>query len=66
VTPCLTVPHLLPISSFLAGALVFTSSLSTRWSKPGKWIALALVGQAATLEIIRAGPVIRYAHAALP
>ena len=66
MTPSLTVPYLLPLSAFLAGALLLASSRSTRWSKPAKWIALALIGQAATLRIIRAGPVIRYEHAALP
>jgi hypothetical protein len=39
---------------------------STRWAGVGRWAALAMVGQAALLQLVRAGPSIRYEHVGLP
>jgi hypothetical protein len=37
-----------------------------RWGAPGFWLALALAGQAAALQLIHAGPLIHYQHYRLP
>ena len=54
-TVCL--PFAAGVASMLIGCVV---SRNTRWS--GFWLAVALVGQAVALQMIEAGPQIRYQH----
>jgi hypothetical protein len=51
----------LPISAGAALA-AFGLSVKTLWRKTGFWFAIALVGQAAALQLINAGPALRYQH----
>jgi hypothetical protein len=45
-----------------AGVGVVTATWSERWRLFGLWIALALVGQAAALQLVRAGAGVGYQH----
>ncbi len=49
------------VAVLLAGGTVFTP-----WARAGRWLALALAGQAATLQLIDAGIRIHYQHYRLP
>src|SRR5689334_4295510 len=51
----------------LAAAILLVAwTLSTRWGGAGRWLALALCGQAAALQLIDAGVLIHYQHYRLP
>ncbi|MCA9973916.1 MAG: hypothetical protein KC425_27075, partial [Anaerolineales bacterium] len=50
-----------PLAAGLALGLAGLA-LGRRWQTFGLWLALALVGQAATLQLIAAGPALRYQH----
>lgn len=51
----------LPISATVA-IFVLAFALDTSWQKFASWLALALVGQAASLQFIEAGNLIHYQH----
>ncbi len=62
----LSVPFMLPAAAGLALLILLGTRRLPRWGPTGRWVALALVGQAAALRLIHAGPTIRYEHMALP
>jgi hypothetical protein len=51
----------LPLSLCIA-LIILGFTLKGRWKKFGFWFALALTGQAVALQLIEAGPQIRYQH----
>ncbi len=51
----------LPVSISVA-LIILGSTLFSRFKSSAFWFALALVGQAVTLQIIDAGPIVRYQH----
>jgi len=51
----------LPVAAGLALILLGIAA-SGRWIKPAVWLAVAVVGQAAALQMIDAGQLIRYQH----
>src|SRR3982074_1741694 len=51
----------------LAGAgVLFGFTVGASWSRCGRWLALALAGQAAALQLIDAGTRIHFQHYRLP
>src|SRR6185369_7140617 len=56
-----------PAGIALTAAIVLMAwTVSTRWGGAGSWLALALCGQAAALQLIDAGVLIHYQHYRLP
>src|SRR5437763_17120531 len=53
------------IAAAAAVGLIFWT-LRTRWCRAASWVALALCGQAAALQLIDAGVLIHYQHYRLP
>ncbi|MCS6954394.1 MAG: glycosyltransferase family 39 protein [Bryobacterales bacterium] len=51
----------LPVS-LAATSAVLALAWRTSWRKPGLWLALALAGQAVSLQLIDAGPRLHYQH----
>ena len=49
-----------------AAVLLIAWSVSTHWAGAARWLALALCGQAAALQLIDAGVLIHYQHYRLP
>jgi hypothetical protein len=49
-----------------AAVVIATWTASSMWSCPGRWLSLALIGQAAALQLIDAGIRIHYQHYRLP
>jgi hypothetical protein len=45
-----------------AACLVWAGALGGRWHRAGGWLGLALIGQASALQLIVAGPFVRYQH----
>ena len=45
-----------------AAAVVLAITARSAWQSAGRWLALAIVGQAATLLMIDAGPRLHYQH----
>lgn len=54
------------VLSAAIAAVVFSTTLGTRWMRPGAWLALGILGQAAALQWIDAGPLIHYQHLRSP
>jgi len=52
----------LALAELVAALALALVGLARGWGKAAGWLALALVGQAALLELYRAGPVVGYAH----
>ncbi|MFN0178769.1 MAG: hypothetical protein ACKVZ0_08180 [Gemmatimonadales bacterium] len=52
---------LIPVVAAIAG-LGILALRSTGWARPSRWLALGLVGYAASLRLIDAGPFVRYQH----
>ena len=51
----------------LALALILVGwTFRSRWQQPGLWLGLAIIGQAAALQLINAGTLIHYQHYRLP
>jgi hypothetical protein len=44
------------------GLIILGCTITTRWKKFAFWLTLALVGQAVALQLIDAGPYMRYQH----
>ena len=51
----------LPVVGSVA-LIMLACALSSNWKKSAFWFALALIGQAVALQMIEAGPLLRYQH----
>ena len=51
----------LPVVASVA-LIMLACALSSNWKKSAFWFALALIGQAVALQMIEAGPLLRYQH----
>src|ERR1700694_5477372 len=58
--------HFVLASALAAASVLFGFTAGTGWSHFGRWLALALVGQAAALQLIDAGTRIHFQHYRLP
>ena len=54
------------ITALALSCLVAGWTARSRWQAPGLWLALAILGEAAALQLINAGPLIHYQHYRLP
>jgi hypothetical protein len=58
--------HFVLALALAAACVLFGFTMGTIWSGFGRWLALALVGQAAALQLIDAGTRIHFQHYRLP
>ncbi|HEX6309681.1 MAG TPA: hypothetical protein VFZ69_16010 [Longimicrobiales bacterium] len=50
------------VPAVVATWLILALSLGTSWAAAGRWLALAIVGQAASLQLMEAGSLLGYQH----
>lgn len=48
--------------SVAAACMLLGVARSTRWQRPAAWLSVLLVGQAAALQLVAAGPAVGYQH----